>query len=89
VLHAGGSRDGKRELSPVHARHLAVHENVLVIWRCEYYDQLLAVSRRGDWNNYMQFFSTGLDASAYPGAIRRFYAPNVLDVLVRDQRPGT
>jgi Fic family protein len=135
--------------------------------RSEYYDQLLAVSRRGDWNNYVQFFSTGLDASAkatqrqmtelvaaqeamrervrasplradsaqllvdyavantsftiraverdlklsypranqlvsqlveldilkplptLPGTIRRFYAPNVLDVLVHDQRLGT
>lgn len=32
--------------------------------RTEYYDQLLSVSRRGDWNNYVQFFSTGLEASA-------------------------
>ncbi|GAA3621532.1 Fic family protein [Kineosporia mesophila] len=32
--------------------------------RTEYYDRLLAVSRSGDWDHYVQFFATGLEASA-------------------------
>lgn len=32
--------------------------------RSEYYDQLLAVSTRGDWDSYVQFFATGLASSA-------------------------
>ncbi|MEU0553753.1 Fic/DOC family N-terminal domain-containing protein [Dactylosporangium sp. NPDC006015] len=32
--------------------------------RSEYYDQLLAVSTRGDWDSYIRFFATGLGSSA-------------------------
>ena len=32
--------------------------------RTEYYDRLLAVSTRGDWDSYVRFFATGLQSSA-------------------------
>jgi len=32
--------------------------------RKDYYDRLLAVSTRGDWDSYVRFFSNGLEASA-------------------------
>jgi Fic family protein len=32
--------------------------------RAEYFDRLLAVSRQGDWNGWVDFFASGLDASA-------------------------
>lgn len=32
--------------------------------RSEYYDHLLGVSTRGDWDSYVRFFVTGLEASA-------------------------
>lgn len=32
--------------------------------RAEYYDRLFAVSTRGDWDEYIRFFATGIEAAA-------------------------
>ncbi|MFB9412846.1 Fic family protein [Dactylosporangium matsuzakiense] len=69
-FHDGNGRIG-RFIIVVHllARQVLLEPTLTVSpWfearRAEYYDQLLAVSTRGDWNSYVRFFATGLGASA-------------------------
>lgn len=69
-FHDGNGRIG-RLLVVLHLYKLGVLvEPTLTVspWfenrRSEYYDYLLGVSARGDWDSYVRFFATGLEASA-------------------------
>ena len=69
-FHDGNGRIG-RLLVVLHLHKLGVLvEPTLTVspWfesrRSEYYDHLLGVSARGDWDSYVRFFATGLAASA-------------------------
>lgn len=73
TLHPFGEGNGRigRLLVVIHLLGLGViAEPTLTVspWfesrRDEYYDRLLAVSTDGDWNGFIQFFATGIDASA-------------------------
>ena len=69
-FHDGNGRMG-RLLIVVHLlRQGVLSEPTLTVspWfearRTEYYDRLLAVSTKGDWDSYVRFFATGLQSSA-------------------------
>lgn len=73
ALHPFADGNGRigRLLVVVHLLKLGVlSEPTLTVspWfearRTEYYDHLLAVSTRGDWDAFVRFFATGLEASA-------------------------
>jgi Fic family protein len=52
--------------------------------RNEYYDRLFAVSADGDWDSYVRFFSTGLEASAHR-THDRMIALTVIQAKLKDQ----
>lgn len=73
TLHPFGDGNGRvgRLLIVIHLLKLGVlSEPTLTVspWfesrRAEYYDQLFGVSADGDWDSYVRFFATGLEASA-------------------------